>query len=543
VDGSLREATRDRRAMWAIFLIALGFFLLTGSREPPWSEGELIFEVAEALVERGSVEITWLTPPYSYRGPDEAVHAYLPILPSLAQVPCVLLLEALGPRWHYFATPLAAQVSAAFFAALACALFYALCRRIDASPRAAVITTIVLGSATILWVYARRPYGESLQAACFLGFVLSILRLRDQPVRTNALLVGVCAGLLLNTALGFLLSVLTGFAAVAVLLLRRRVKLLDRSLWLGYGFAPLLALFLAYNRARWGDVFSTGYEEIHALPQENIGWGLLGLTVSPGKSLFLYSPPLLLALFGLPRLWRTHRPVVVLLAGLTLPPMVAAAHTQFWSGGWCWGPRVWLFVTPVLLLPLAPWVDGLLSTRPRSLARWLRVGVLALFGLSGLGVQTVGNAFYWDHYIRLAHRVQKRWLGQANRRGAILKPTHRPGCDPCMEDMYGVLWIPALQPIAGQAWMLRHALAESENSAALEDAPWRRYTTLEIDVEAAVQRPRIDWWANLWIEDYPERRGIGIGLMALYFSLVVAGGIAARRAASSPKARVHSSGE
>ena len=43
---------------WGIFLLTLGVYLLGLSSERPWGEGEQLYEVAEAIVERGSVEVT-----------------------------------------------------------------------------------------------------------------------------------------------------------------------------------------------------------------------------------------------------------------------------------------------------------------------------------------------------------------------------------------------------------------------------------------------------------------------------------------------------
>ena len=46
---------------------------------------------------------------------------------------------------------------------------------------------------------------------------------------------------------------------------------------------------------------------------EDLLEGLDGLLLSTGKSLFLYSPPLILALFGLRDWWRTRRPDALLI--------------------------------------------------------------------------------------------------------------------------------------------------------------------------------------------------------------------------------------
>lgn len=512
----MRHTQRDpeRHLRWGIFLAVVGFYLLTASRERPWSIGELHFEVARALVERRSVEVTWAWYPYSHAGADGGQYSTFPLLPSLAQVPGVLVLAALGPQRYLFALPLITQLAPAAFAALTCVLFYSLSRHLGVSRRSAATATAILALATPMWVYARRPYGETIEAATVLAFVTACLGLRDRATVGAALLVGLSGGLCILANLDLSLGVVA-----AVLVLFARSVPLRAFPWLVAGMAPFAALLMAYNQARWGNPFDSGMEPFYGIPREQIGWGLWGLLASPGKSLLLYAPPVLLGLIGWPRLARIRPGAAAILAATVVPPMLQAARDPAWSGGWCWGPRLWVFSLPVLLLGLGTWLDV-----PRSGARKRLVwGLVATMGLSGMAVQVVGNAYYWDHYIRLAKRVQRAWLGRPSRRGTVFFRKGPEECDPCQEDMYGLLWHPAFQPIVGHAWMLRHTLAGSPHPVALADAPWSRYTTLEIDLGSALKRERLDWWGFAWIRDFPERTSTGIQLLCVFILTFGAG--------------------
>jgi hypothetical protein len=86
---------------------------------------------------------------------------------------------------------------------------------------------------------------------------------------------------------------------------------------------------------------------------------------------------------------------------------------MFWSGDWCWGPRYLLFMVPVLLLPAVLALDHLLGARRR-----VAVVAAGSFFAVGLFVQVLGNAFYWDHFIRISQEARSRWLGSPNRAGA-----------------------------------------------------------------------------------------------------------------------------
>jgi hypothetical protein len=80
--------------------------------------------------------------------------------------------------------------------------------------------------------------------------------------------------------------------------------------------------------------------------------GLFGLLLSPGKSVFLYAPPLLLAFPGGFALWRRgERTIVLVIAGLFLSHLLLYARWGQWPGGGVWGPRFLLpVVAPVMVL-------------------------------------------------------------------------------------------------------------------------------------------------------------------------------------------------
>jgi hypothetical protein len=49
--------------------------------------------------------------------------------------------------------------------------------------------------------------------------------------------------------------------------------------------------------------------------------------------------------------------------------------------------------------------------------------------------------------------------------------------------MYAQTWLPPFSPIEGHLWLLRHVPAGHDAKTAEADAPWRRYTTLRLDIE------------------------------------------------------------
>jgi hypothetical protein len=75
--------------------------------------------------------------------------------------------------------------------------------------------------------------------------------------------------------------------------------------------------------------------------------GLLGLTFSAGRGLFIFAPPLLLALAFFPRFWSRHTALCA--ATIVMAAGTLALYSRWWS--WtgtflCYGPR---FLLPLVL--------------------------------------------------------------------------------------------------------------------------------------------------------------------------------------------------
>ena len=60
---------------------------------------------------------------------------------------------------------------------------------------------------------------------------------------------------------------------------------------------------------------------------------------------------------------------------------------------------------------------------------------------------------------------------------------------------------------------------DADSKAAQVDAPWRTYTSLDLDLEKDWGRTRLDWWVMLWWRDAAETQTLGIVLL-----LVMVGG-------------------
>jgi len=109
---------------------------------------------------------------------------------------------------------------------------------------------------------------------------------------------------------------------------------------------------------------------------------ILGPLISPGKSIFIYSPILILSFYGSIEKWNIAWPAWFYLIMLVVGQ--ALFYDDGWSGHINWGLRFILPAIPPLLIAAIPAIDGWLKTRIG------RIGLLAVGGLSVL-IQVIGT--------------------------------------------------------------------------------------------------------------------------------------------------------
>jgi hypothetical protein len=131
------------------------------------------------------------------------------------------------------------------------------------------------------------------------------------------------------------------------------------------------------------------------------------------------------------------------------------------------------------------------------------MAVLAAVFVSGALVTYLGNSIYWDHFIRIEAEAAQAWLGLPNTKGDGVS-TATSTCPVCFETIYSLQWLPPFQHIAGNYWLFSHVPNGDPWVVAEKDAPWRRYTTLHLDIQKSYGRARVDWWFVEYRHTFPR---------------------------------------
>ena len=495
---SSSDDVRTPRVAWRVGLLLFALFLLGASREPPWGDAQVSYDTTIALVDRHELQIFTDVPPYFYTVRDGRRYGPAAIGNAIAHIPSYLAYKVLrqipnAPGLPLFA--LTSHLSSAALMALACGLFHVLCRRRGASERLSAVMSLVLGLATIAFCYARSPYSEALQTAALLLVVERTLAQGSIMTTGGMAGLGAAAGVLLNAKLAY--AVVLPIAGVHVIAMQMPTGREWRGLVRGgiiaaAAFAPFLALVLFHNSVKTGSMFQTGYDEGRDMFSGELIPALYGYLLSPGKSLFLYSPPLVLGVIGLRTAWQRRRGETAFLLGTMAVVMLVSGKYLIWHGGYSWGPRYLVPLTPLLLLLANPWLAEALA-RGRI---WLRRAAFALLVTSGCVVQLLGAALYADHYVRVLVTVQEQVGNGAWSRDFL-------------PDGY---YVPQFSPIVGHWWLLRHYVEGDPDLN--RDAPWKLLLPARIDLAPHWARLRLDWWGLDWFSVSGRGRTVGIPVVS-----------------------------
>ena len=310
---------------------------------------------------------------------------------------------------------LAYAVLPALATAAAGVLVYALVRTLGYAAPVAVLTALGYGLGTMAWPYAKLDFTEP-PATTFvlLATLLLTLALRHPPARhsresgnpptllASSVLLAALAGVSCIAAIAtkyvtacFVpLLLLHGLLLATGLPSGRRVGTAVRLL--GAFLLPILALGIAALAASvvvaggppvlltefFGGLLQRGWLDLPA-------WiGLRGLIFSPGKSLFLYSPFLILGLVSIPLFLRRHGWRGAFYVVVPLLFIAIYSLKRAWDGGG-WGPRYMVPMVPFLAIVAAPLLAVAWRHVPRLLMSFLLLAAL----VQVLGVAKDFNLF------------------------------------------------------------------------------------------------------------------------------------------------------
>lgn len=337
-----------------------------------------------------------------------------------------------GPgRGHALLKRFFVSFTGSIIAAFTAALIYLFCRKLsrqrdddDTQPDAASdesgypnaacwMVAVAYIAGTIALPHARTFFSEPLATLFVLWTFYLLATPGDKPVTSRRAFAAGC-----TIALAFLTRLDTLFATPGIALflvcrlpgnawksgssewLRSRLSMsaIQRIIAFAIPGIAFVVWHFAMNALHFGDPFSSAYAD----QPEGINFstpilaGLYGFLFSIGKSVILFSPALVLAVFGFARFYRQHPALTIGLCTSAGSLLLVHSSWQNWSGGWCWGPRHIFMMHALLILPAIAFI-----AQPGASRRILTEAVL----LVAFCVQVYGASQSFIDYYLLYYRT------------------------------------------------------------------------------------------------------------------------------------------
>jgi hypothetical protein len=406
VRGRWRRFSPTTRIAAALYLVLFGIYFITASGHFYSTDHIAVYQAAQSIVQDGDLSISPITNAVQGRGGE--YYSQYGVGQVLASLPLYLLgdavVHAFGPSsgvaayfggdqlgfWGgtvqiYFVSLLNQLV-----APLLSVILFSFCLRLGYSTRASLATALAYGLGTLVWAGAHEYFQHVLEALGLFGCFYILFSRRDSLSPLSAALAGLVLGVGLLTRINTVLIVpLLGLYLLwtrlqALGYVERDATPLDlrRLLPAGIAYArglsrrelQLLAAFalplglcvlavMAANAIQFGNPEESQSSAVsYGFRLSTLPTGLIGNLLSPGRSVFLYSPPVLLGVVYLRRFYRMFPAEGLFIGAVALVYLVFFSTFRGWDAGLSWGPRYLEAALPFLMLPVA------MALRQRSTA-------------------------------------------------------------------------------------------------------------------------------------------------------------------------------
>jgi len=244
-------------------------------------------------------------------------------------------------------------------------LFYRLVLLLGYNKKAAIFSSLVLAFATMHFHYSVSTQEQTQVSALLVLAVLLMVKYYQRWRFVYAWLFCVVLGMCLIFRFASAVMVLPLYLVAAVSdVFSSDKKVLSKTIrkWFFAGVLGTGGFIIIcgwYNYMRFGSVFESGYSLVAATVLGGHGMfesaplpTLAAMLFSPGKSIFLYNPVLMLLPVCIWSFYRRHKTVALAIIAVIISNFAFYSFSTTWAGDYAWSIRYQVPVLPFLILPL-----------------------------------------------------------------------------------------------------------------------------------------------------------------------------------------------
>lgn len=258
-------------------------------------------------------------------------------------------------------------------AALTISLFYIIGRLGDFSAGPSFIVSISFGVSTLIYSFAGGFWSHIFSILFITLCLISFLIFYNKKKLISILFFGLFYALSISIDYPNAIIIFPLFLLIIVSLFKSSKKKMFSGIFLL--LIPLLVFGSAislYNKSTFGSPFKIGQSsgssvgsrfKASIIPikvwnaegvfdDRRLFPGLISQTLSPERGILIFSPVLLLAIFGFFNLYKRDKHLSIALLSIVSLNIIFYSIWQDYWGGWSYGPRYLIASIPILILPL-----------------------------------------------------------------------------------------------------------------------------------------------------------------------------------------------
>jgi hypothetical protein len=352
-----------------VFSLILSVFLLTSAGFDN-SEGGFHYMVAQQILRHGSLGFADPQDGVFTVAPNGRTYASHEIGNTLFMLPVagfnIVLEKALANRQDKrkitYITGFFLSLMSVIYCAVAVTLLYVLLRLVFRKSLAAALGgTLAFAFCTFVWTYSRNLYDGVLGMALMAGAMLSMMQFGRTKDTRLFVLATTLFGFGVITRVTMVLPLVAFAVYLTIVFWQDRMQLIRLAVIGGIVLAPYAVWQTYYNHLRTGGwLLSPVQTAQYVQPSKyaltngltgDLAAGLTGYLFSPGKSIFLYVPLALLSIVCFRRFMARYPAEAAFVAVLSVLWLLVHAKLASWFGNWGYGPRYFVNIAPVLVLP------------------------------------------------------------------------------------------------------------------------------------------------------------------------------------------------